>query len=154
MCRCCLTWFSQCEDLAAQDSCTCNQRTVPRDLDRSDGVIHGSWANHFPRKTSTKPWGILCQRANSANTSARARFRGSKLPIASDLLCQWICSAKRWARSFTVTALKSIRAWCCQGKGSFTEWIGRSTRPRSSFCPWRCFRDRNSRVDPKSSKRI
>jgi hypothetical protein len=149
-----LTWLVWCEHLAAQNCCTFIWRIVHRNSDRSNWVIHRSWASHFPRKTFTKHSRILFQRANSANTSARTGFPGIELQIPSDLLCQWICSVKRPAHSFTASTLKGIRVWWCQGKGSFEEWIGWSTRPRSSFCPWRCFRDRNFRVDPKIRKKF
>jgi hypothetical protein len=114
-----LTWFVQCEDLAVQNSYTFREWTVARSSDRSNGVVHRSCASHFPRKNSIKLSRILFRRANRTNTSARTGFRGIESQNASDLLCQLICSAKRWADSFTASTLKSIRVWCCQGKGSF-----------------------------------
>jgi hypothetical protein len=146
--------LGQCEDLTPQSFCTFRWHTVLQNSNQSTGITHGSCASHFPGKTSIKAWRILLQRTNIASTSAWTGFRGVELQIVSDLLCQRICSTTWRTRFVTTLTLKGIRIWCRQGESHSKNWIGWSTRPRSSLCLWRCLRSRNSRVDPKSSREI
>jgi hypothetical protein len=108
--------LGHCEDLTTPSSCEFRWRTVPQNSNRSNGVTHSNCASHSLRKTSTKAWRILFQRTNTVNTSAWTGFWGPGLQIASDLLCQRICSTTQRKRSFTAPTLKGIRMWCYQSE--------------------------------------
>jgi hypothetical protein len=149
-----LIQLGQCEDLTAQSSCKFRWRTVPQNSNQSNRVTHDSCASHCPRKAYTEAWRILFQGMNTASTSTWIGFRGVGLQIASNLLCQRIYSTTQGTRSVTTPTLTGIRMCCCQAEGLSKKCIGWSTSPRLLFCLWRCFRNRNSRVDPKSSREI